>query len=120
MLDIYGSVLAVMKLRYGSDPADIIAGISPMISAANYPVKEDFLEKLKAFYPDNESKRFLTLREGRHFFSLRGLLRSKLETQGVSKHEFIHLCTYSEKEMFYSWRREGEKTGRFGLIAMLR
>jgi copper oxidase (laccase) domain-containing protein len=31
----------------------------------------------------------------------------------------MHLCTYSEKELFYSWRRDGEKTGRFGLLAML-
>ena len=78
LLDIYGTVLAAMKLRYGTDPADVIAGVSPMISAANYPVKEDFLEKLNLFYPDGAAKRFLTLKEGRHFFSLRELLRVRL------------------------------------------
>ena len=120
LLDIYGATLAVMKMRFGSDPGDIIAGVSPMISAANYPVREDFMEKLKAFYPAGSDKRFLTLKEGRHFFNLRELLRLRLEALGVKKHEFMHLCTYAEKEMFYSWRREGEKTGRFGLLAMLK
>ena len=120
LLDIYGAVLAVMKLRFGCEPGDIIAGVSPMVSAANYPVREDFLEKLKAFYPDGSDKRFLTLKEGRHFFNLRELLRLRLEALGVKKHEFMHLCTYAEKEMFYSWRREGGKSGRFGLMVMIK
>ncbi|OGR41931.1 MAG: hypothetical protein A2X35_11530 [Elusimicrobia bacterium GWA2_61_42] len=120
MLGIYAAVLNVMKLRYGTEPGDVVAGVSPMISAANYPVRSDFLEKFKAFYPEGADKRFLTVKDGLHFFSLRELLRSQLETLGVKNHEFMHLCTYSEKEMFYSWRREGEKTGRFGLLAMLK
>ncbi|MDO8804315.1 MAG: polyphenol oxidase family protein [Elusimicrobiota bacterium] len=120
LLDIYSAALAVMKLRFGCEPGDIIAGISPMISAANYPVREDFLEKFKAFYPGGADKRFLTLKEGLHFFNLRELLRLRLEALGVKRHEFMHLCTYAEKDMFYSWRREGEKTGRFGLLVMLK
>jgi len=119
LLDIYGGVLNVMRLRFGCEPADITAGVSPMISAAHYPVKEDFLEKLKAFHPGGADKRFLTLKEGRHFFNLRELLRLRLETLGVGNYESMHLCTYAEKEQFYSWRRDGEKTGRFGLIAAL-
>ena len=119
-LDIYGTVLNAMKLRFGTGPSDVIAGVSPMISAAHYPVREDFLEKLKAFYPGGADKHFLTLKEGRHFFSLREALRLRLEALGVKQHEFMHLCTYSESEMFYSWRRNGEKTGRFGLMAILK
>ncbi len=119
LLDVYGATLAAMRLRYGTNPADVVAGVSPMISAAHYPVKEDFLEKLQAFYPNGADKHFLTMKEGRHFFNLRELLRLRLEALGVGKYEFMHLCTYAEKEMFYSWRRDGEKTGRFGLLALL-
>ncbi|HAT71612.1 MAG TPA: polyphenol oxidase [Elusimicrobia bacterium] len=120
LLGVYASVLNVMKLRYGTEPADIVAGVSPMISAAHYPVRADFMEKLKAFYPEGADKRFLSLKDGLHYFNLREMLRSQLETLGVKSHEFMHLCTYSESEMFYSWRRDGEKTGRFGLAAMLK
>jgi YfiH family protein len=119
LLDVYGAALAAMRLRYGTQPGDVVAGVSPMISAAHYPVKEDFLEKLQAFYPGGANKHFLTLKEGRHFFNLRELLRLRLEALGVGKYEFMHLCTYAEKELFYSWRRDGEKTGRFGLLALL-
>jgi len=119
LLDVYGAALAAMRLRYGTDPAEVVAGVSPMISAAHYPVKEDFLEKLQAFYPGGADKHFLTMKEGRHFFNLRELLRLRLEALGVGKYEFMHLCTYAEREMFYSWRRDGEKTGRFGLMALL-
>ncbi len=119
-LGVYAATLNVMRMRYGTEPGDVLAGISPMISAANYPVREDFLEKLKAFYPAGGDKRFLTMKDGLHFFNLRELLRSQLETLGVKSHEFMHLCTYAEKEMFYSWRRDGGKTGRFGLLAMIK
>lgn len=119
-LGIYAATLNVMKMRYGTEPGDVTAGVSPMISAANYPVREDFLEKLKAFYPGGEDKRFLTMKDGLHFFNLREVLRTQLETLGVKNHEFMHLCTYAEKELFYSWRRDGGKTGRFGLMAMIK
>lgn len=119
LLDIYGATLAVMRLRYGTEPGGVLAAVSPMISEAHYPVKGDFLEKLKAFYPGGADKRFLNLREGRHYFNLRELLRCRLEALGVRRHEFMHLCTYDGKDQFYSWRRDGEKTGRFGLIAAL-
>jgi len=120
LLGAYAAALNAMRLKWGTEPADVAAGVSPMICAAHYPVREDFLEKLKAFYPGGADKRFLTLKEGRHFFSLRELLRTQLEALGVRDHEFMHLCTYEEKELFYSWRRDGEKTGRFGLIAVLK
>lgn len=120
LLDVYGAVLAAMRLRWGTEPGDVLAAVSPMISEAHYPVQGDFMEKLKAFYPGGADRRFLNLREGRHYFNLRELLRCRLEALGVRRHEFMHLCTYSEKELFYSWRRDGEKTGRFGLIAALK
>jgi YfiH family protein len=120
LLGVYGAVLNTMRLRWGTDPADVQAGVSPMISAAYYPVRADFLEKLKAFYPGGSDRRFLTVKDGLHFFSLRELLRAQLEGLGVKQHEFMHLCTYSEKDLFYSWRRDGEKSGRFGLIAALK
>lgn len=120
LLNVYAATLNVMRLRFGTEPGDVTAGVSPMISAAHYPVREDFLEKLKAFYPGPAGRKFLTVKDGLHFFSLRELLRSQLEALGVEDHEFMHLCTYSEKDLFYSWRRDGEKTGRFGLLAMLR
>ncbi|HAH32256.1 MAG TPA: hypothetical protein DCL44_08085 [Elusimicrobia bacterium] len=120
LLNIYSSVLNIMRLRFGTVPENIVAGVSPMISADHCPVREDFLEKLQAFYPGLEGRKFLTLREGRHHFSLRELLKYQLTALGVKKYEFMHLCTYAEKELFYSRRRDGESTGRFGLMAMLK
>lgn len=120
LLDVYGAVLDVMRLNFGTEPGDVSAGVSPMISAANYPVREDFLKVLKSFYPGGADRPFLMLKEGRHFFNLRELLRLRLESLGVRRYESMHLCTYSEKELFYSWRRDGEGTGRFGLLAMLK
>ena len=95
-------------------------GVSPMISPANYPVKGDFLEKLSSFYPGPEHRKWLMVKDGVHFFSLRELLRFQLEQLGVKKHEFMHLCTYEQKDLFFSYRRDGAATGHFGLVAALK
>ncbi|HNW45708.1 MAG TPA: polyphenol oxidase family protein [Elusimicrobiales bacterium] len=119
-LNIYSAVLNVMRMRYGTAPENLTVGVSPMISAANYPVQGDFLEKLRAFYPGPEHLRWLMLKNGVHFFSLRELLRFQLEQLGVKKHEFMHLCTHERKDLFFSFRRDGAATGHFGLAAMLK
>jgi len=119
LLNIYGQIISVMKLRYGTVPSDLIVGVSPMISAENYPVKEDFLEKLRLFYPDEVARKCLILKEGRHHFSLKDLLKHQLQTLGVKNYEFAHMCTYANKDLFYSWRRDGERAGHFGLLAYL-
>jgi len=120
VLNIYAQVIAVMRMRFGTYPADLIAGISPMISAENYPVKDDLVEKLRAFYDEDVVRKCLITKAGRHHFSLKDLLKHQLQTLGLKKYEFAHMCTYADKGMFYSWRRDGESAGRFGLIAMLR
>lgn len=119
LLNVYAAVLNVMRMRFATAPEHLTVGVAPMISAANYPVQGDFLEKLKVFYPGPEHRRFLVLKDGVHFFSLRELLRFQLELLGIKKHEFMHLCTYERKDMFFSYRRDGAVTGRFGLLATL-
>ncbi|OGS07219.1 MAG: hypothetical protein A2270_11255 [Elusimicrobia bacterium RIFOXYA12_FULL_51_18] len=119
LLNIYSQVVAVMRLRFGTSPADLLAGVSPMISAENYPVKDDLIEKLKTFYPEDVVRKCLLVKAGRHHFSLKDLLKYQLAALGVKNYEFAHMCTYSDKELFYSWRRDGEHAGRFGLISSL-
>ncbi len=119
MLNIYSQVASVMKLRFGTDPADIIAGVSPMISAENYPVKDDLMEKFSLFYPEDITRKCLILKDGRHHFSLKDLLKYQLQGLGIKNYEFAHMCTYANKDLFYSWRRDGERAGRFGLLASL-
>ncbi len=119
LLNIYSQVVSVMRLRFGTDPGDIIAGVSPMISAENYPVKDDFLEKISLFYPEEITRKCLILKDGRHHFSLKDLLKYQFQSLGVRNYEFAHMCTYANNELFYSWRRDGERAGRFGLLASL-
>jgi len=118
-LNIYSQVLAVMKLRFGSLPGELLAGVSPMISAANYPVKDDFVEKLRLLCPEEAARKSLVKEEGRTHFSLKELLKHQLTALGVVNYEFAHRCTFAEKELFYSRRRDGENSGRFGLLASL-
>lgn len=121
--NIYSAALNAMRLNYGTRACDITACAAPMISARNYEVRADFIEKLQLFYPE-DAERFL-LRENSHvYFDLRRLLDFQLEQLGISRRYFAPQCTYAEAELFPSYRRDGRGGtayhGHFGMMAALK
>jgi len=117
-LNIYRSAAEAMYINYGTLPGDITACAGPMISRKNYEVGAEFLEKLEHLYP-GKSAECVSVVGGRYYFSLRALLKIQLRALGIDRYEFMPLCTYDEKELFFSWRRAKDK-GRFGLMAVLK
>lgn len=118
-LNIYSAALNAMRMNFGTKAEDIIACAAPMISAKYYEVKEDFIEKIKLFYPFDYEK-FITVSDKRYFFDLRALLKFQLFALKINKTEFSSLCTYEEKTLFPSWRRDGVKAKHFGMLATLK
>ena len=119
MLNVYGAALAVMRLRFGTGPDDVIACAAPMISAANYEVKEDFVASLRSFRP-GDYRSFLSSAAGKTFFDLRSMISARLSELGITRTEFSGFCTCGEPELFPSWRRDGAATRHFGMLAALK
>lgn len=92
-----------------------MAWLGPAISSWHYEVGEEvrtaFLNQLPeavhAFAP-SPHQRWLA--------DLYALARLKLQKQGVKDIYGGEYCTFSEKERFYSYRRDGEKTGRMASL----
>ncbi len=106
--------------RFGSDPGDIRAGIGPSIGPCCYTVTEDIAQKFyrQTSYADNivinntAGAIRLNLWEANMLQLLgRGCRKSHIEVAG--------LCTSCNSHLFFSYRREKGKTGRFGLLAGL-
>lgn len=104
-----------MQQHFGSLPQDILAGIGPSISQANYEVGE---EVSKHFSNDcltdspNNKKCVDLWQENKNQLIAAGLLEGNIEIAG--------LCTYKEENKFYSARRETINTGRMGSFISLR
>lgn len=93
--------------------SDLVAFIGPGISQDSYEVGEDvgklFEEDVKYF------------KNGKYFLDLKKDNYKQLLAAGVRKEniEVSELCTFKEKDLLHSYRRDGNKSGRmFGVIGM--
>lgn len=116
--------VAAMRARYGTRPAELLAGIGPAIGACCYEVRENVREAFQAdalaretavfatrALPGEDAPRlWLDVRETTRRQALAaGILPEHLEDSGY--------CTGCRTDLFYSHRRDPWPSGRF-LVAI--
>jgi polyphenol oxidase len=118
---IAGKAVEKMRKLYGSNPEDILVAIGPSIGPEKYEVGNEVADLVyktipfpeKALRKGLENKFTLNLWEAnRQVLLSQGILQEHIEISGR--------CTFTEKEQFYSARREGIETGRIVSGIMLR
>lgn len=107
-----------MVKAFGVNTADILAGIGPGISRENFEVGNDvislFLQKYN-FWKD------LTVRLSNHDkwkLDILELNRRILLSGGIPRENIVlaDLCTFEREDLFFSYRRDGLKTGRMAAV----
>ena len=98
-----GTVEAMERL--GADRARIVAVLGPTISGAAYEVGPEFVARFTS--EDAALARFFkpSPREGHAWFDLPGFIGTRLRKAGIGHFTNLGLCTYSDPELFYSYRR---------------
>jgi YfiH family protein len=91
--------------RLGALRGQIVAVLGPTISQRAYEVGPDFIDRFTKEAPGHE--RFLKAAErpGHAMFDLPGFIGARLEATGISAFTDLGLCTYSDEERFFSYRR---------------
>ena len=107
-----------MKDQYGSNPADIVAGIGPSIGPDHYEVGADVILQVMQRFGD-ESELVLKSHNGKIHFDLWKTNRMLLERAGVEKIEVAEVCTACNTDDWFSHRAEKGRTGRFGALITL-
>ncbi|MGQ3887647.1 peptidoglycan editing factor PgeF [Legionella sp. CNM-1927-20] len=92
-----------------SKPQDLQAWIGPSICAKCYEVGDDVYKKYHEKYPF--SNHFFTPHQQKWLASMPGIAEQILKKMTISEVYQSHLCTFENKNQFYSYRREGQ-TGR--------
>jgi polyphenol oxidase len=88
----------------GAERADITAVIGPCISQRAYEVGPELLEAFLA--EDPEYQWFFVNGQGdRYLFDLPAFGLKRLRRAGIGHAEWTRHCTYSQPELFYSYRR---------------
>ncbi|HJR24584.1 MAG TPA: laccase domain-containing protein, partial [Acidimicrobiales bacterium] len=115
--DVLGATVATMTEQFGTDPADLVAGIGPCIAAAGYELGGSELEEAAAAFGDLVSP----TRPGHATFDLPAAVRRGLVAAGVAE-DRIHAAGVDTRTAAGTWfsHRAERPCGRFALVAALR
>lgn len=99
-------ILETVVGRTGQDPADLLAWIGPGIGPDAFEVGPEVRQHFVESQPACEGY-FMAGRGDRWLADLPGLARHRLRQAGVTKVYGGDRCTFTERETFFSHRRDG-------------
>lgn len=100
-----GGVLEATLARFRQPPSALLAWLGPAISQAAFEVGDDVRQAFLSRDSDLQAH-FEANTRGRWQADLYGLARARLANAGVEQVFGGGLCTYSETQRFYSYRRD--------------
>lgn len=111
-----------MQEKYGSAAKDLKVIVGPSISQKNYPVGVTEFNKSTDKYSPEELTEIFDQKEDQYFMDISKAIGISLDKLGLDeKNIFVSkFCTYSDKGMFPSARRDKEFSDRFLITAMLK
>ncbi|HEX5363050.1 MAG TPA: peptidoglycan editing factor PgeF [Gallionella sp.] len=99
------------------EPGDLMAWLGPAIGPQAFEVGGEVRDAFIARHPAAAAA-FVSAQPGKWFADIYALARLRLNALGVTRIYGGDRCTYSEREQFYSYRRDGV-TGRMGSFIWL-
>lgn len=118
---ILTATVHAMQKHYGTNPADLLAGIGPSICPDVYEVGPEVIEAAEKAFGSTDKLVKPASTAGKGYFNLWEANRLQLLALGVPKAaiEVAGICTYTEDNKFFSARKSGNKAGRFSAGIML-
>ena len=113
------NVVAMLQKTYNCRAADIEVVIGPAISRRNYRVGEEVASQAEAYFGKRAGVVWRDPVAGAPHLDLWLANRLDLESSGVTKIKVLDICTYENKEDFFSHRAENGVTGRFAVVVSL-
>jgi YfiH family protein len=116
---ILAKCVAAMSRAYGSDPSDLVVAIGAGIRSCCFEVGAEVVAQFHQEYPTGALAARHPLHEGKFLLDLPAALGYQAEEAGVRPEAVfdLELCTCCNTGEFFSYRREGERSGRMmGLI----
>lgn len=100
---VVANTVAAME-ALGAGRSNIVAAVGPTIARKSYEVDDAFFRRFAEAEPENE-RFFSPGKPGRHQFDLEGYVVAQVAAAGVMRVEALGLDTYSNPDLFYSYRR---------------
>jgi YfiH family protein len=110
---IAAKMVNTLKEQYGVVPDSIAAALGPTIGPCCYEIGPDVSTPMVAKW-GGAAANSLRRADGKTFLDLKSLNRRILENAGIPARQIFEIgpCTSCAAEEFFSYRRDGERTGR--------
>jgi YfiH family protein len=112
------AAVQAMQAQFGTDPANLVAGIGPSIGPDHYEVGNDVTMQVRQAF-GTDAPGLISMQNGRTHLNLWAANRLLLERAGVRNVEIAGLCTVCHNDDWFSHRAEHGRTGRFGAVIAL-
>jgi len=109
---IYQNTVSLLKETYGTNPVDLLVGISPSLG----PCHAEFTD-FESFFP----RKFTDYQVEKNHFDLWQISHDQLTAMGIKAQniDISHICTYCNRDEWFSYRRD-KVTGRHLSFIQLR
>jgi YfiH family protein len=104
------SVVVRALAERGVAASELVAATGPMIEACCFEVGDEVAAEIAAASPAGE--RLIDRRGPKPHVDLRAMLGAELEALGVRRVDHVRGCTVCEADRYFSFRREGQVSGR--------
>lgn len=110
--NIVAKAIQEMREKFGSNPEDLLAAFGPAIRSCCCEVGDDFRES----FPGGVIER-----GGRYYLDLPEINKKQMLDAGVREANIFDsaACTFCKNEEFFSYRKEGNSSGRIMSVIML-
>lgn len=103
----------VEMVKIGADINEIKALIGPHLRLENFEVQKDFIKILRENNVDDS--KFIVKKDNKLFFNITDFVKNTLKKQGIKYIYDVDLDTYTNPELFFSYRRScHEKKDKYG------
>jgi polyphenol oxidase len=112
--NIVGRAIRDMQRQLGGHPQHLLVGIGPGIQQPNYQVDQEVARYFDPVYLEADGPE-------RYRLNLQRVIFDQIIAEGVPREniECLNLCTFDREDLFYSYRRDEQKSGRMmGIIGL--
>jgi hypothetical protein len=112
------NMVNTMVKQYGARPKDIIVCIGPSIGPCCYEIRSDVIKEIQ----NNLGGELIIFKDNRYYFDLWRANKVQLFNLGIGYQnmELSGFCTKCRRDIFFSFRGERGRTGRFGAGIMIK
>ncbi len=94
---------------------DLLVWLGPAIGPQKFEVGHDVFDAFTRQHPESASA-FIAYKEGKWLANLYALASLRLRGLGISQIYGGHYCTYTQNDLFFSYRRDQKNTGRMASL----